>query len=120
MDEKPLLNEGGVVVTSVRFIVRAQTYAASGITSVKHLREEPSRGVELFFIIVGLVALASGNWPVGIGIFAITYFASRGRKPTFSVVLTSSSGEAKALSSDDEKFIGRVVTALNDAIVARG
>ncbi len=47
MEEKIFLNEGGVIVTSARFVVPSQTYAMSGVTSVKsyeeksHLQQRP-------------------------------------------------------------------------------
>lgn len=39
MAEKTFLDEGGVTVTNARFVVPAQTYAMSEITSVKSLDE---------------------------------------------------------------------------------
>lgn len=42
------------------------------------------------------------------------------QKPEFSVLLYTSSGEAKALTSKDGNLISKVVVALNDAIVHRG
>ena len=48
MAEQTFLNESGVTVTNTRFIVPAQTYAMSGITSVKSLRRDPKRMARSF------------------------------------------------------------------------
>jgi hypothetical protein len=41
-------------------------------------------------------------------------------KSEYSVILNTSSGEAEALKSKDREFIENVVSALNQAIIARG
>jgi hypothetical protein len=42
------------------------------------------------------------------------------QKSKFSVVLTAAGGEVTAYSSYDRAFIGRVIQAITEAIVARG
>ncbi|SMG12479.1 DUF6232 family protein [Paraburkholderia susongensis] len=122
MDERIFLEEGGVKVTSARFIVPAQTYAMSGITSVKSKIEPAKRGGPIVVGVVGLCAMFAGLAGVVIGaiLIALAVLWWRAQKGEYHVLLHSSSGEAKALSSKDESFIGRVVAALNDSIVARG
>jgi Family of unknown function (DUF6232) len=94
----------------------------SGITSVKSFRQAPSRKGPIVLGIASLVVMATGGNAVFIGLLGIAaavawwYFL----KPEFSVLLSSASGEAKALSSKDGEFISKVVNALNDAIVHRG
>jgi hypothetical protein len=41
-------------------------------------------------------------------------------KPMFHVMLRTSGGENKALSSEQREYIEKIVRALNEAIVARG
>jgi hypothetical protein len=122
MEEKSFFNEGGVSVSNSRFIVPGQTYAMSGITSVKSYRQDPSRKGPIILGIVGLLALGGGGNAVFLGLLliagAVAWWFSQ--KPEFSVLLTSASGEAKALTNKDGQFITRVVNALNDAIVHRG
>ena len=63
MAEQTFLNEGGVTVTNTRFIVPAQTYAMSGITSVKSLRRDPKRMGPIILIVLGLLMmLGGGSW----------------------------------------------------------
>ncbi len=120
-NEKVYLEEGGVTVTKARFIVPAQTHAMSGITSVKAAVDQPLKGPVILGGI-GLLMMFSGE--VGMVIFGLLFIVGailwfiKGKKHI--VVLSSASGEAKALSSSDSGFIGRIIAALNDAIVDRG
>jgi hypothetical protein len=124
MAEETFLNEGEVTVTNARFIVPSQTHAMSGITSVKNLRHDPSRKGPIVLIVIGLFALANGAAQDALP--AALMFLAGGigwwvlQKPEFTVVLSSSSSESKALVSKDGAFISRVVDALNRAIIARG
>ncbi len=122
MEEKTFLNEGGVTVTNARFIVPSQTYAMSGVTSVKSFEEQPSRTGPIVLIIVGVLCFLGGGQAIVIGLLFIAGGIAWWmlEKATFHVLLSSASGEAKALSSKDRGWIGRVVGALNDSIVHRG
>ncbi|HEV7921636.1 MAG TPA: DUF6232 family protein [Thermoanaerobaculia bacterium] len=61
----------------------------------------------------GLVLLSTLFLIVGILIF-------RSQKPTYHVVLASSSGERQGLTSQDEPLVNRVIGAITDAIIYRG
>jgi len=122
MEEKTFLSDGGVTVTNARFIVPSQTYAMSGITSVKSFEEQPSRKGPIILIVIGVLALFAGKSTIVVALL----FLAAGiawwvlEKATYHVLLSSASGEAKALSGKNREWVGRVVTALNDAIVHRG
>lgn len=120
-NEKVYFEEGGVSVTKARFIVPAQTYAMSGITSVKAAVDQPLKGPAILGGIGVLMMFSGEVGAIIIGLLliagAVLWFI-KGKKHI--VVLSSASGEAKALSSTNEGFIGRIIAALNDAIVARG
>lgn len=116
------MNENGITVTNARFITPGQTYAMSGVTSVKKLKKDPSRKPPIILGLFGLIAMAAGETGILVGILCIAgavawWMLSR---PEFTVFLSSASGEAEAFSSNDGAFIARIVDALNDAIVARG
>ncbi len=122
MEEKTFLSEGGVTVTNARFIVSAQTYAMSGVTSVKSFEEMPSRKGPIILIAIGLLAMLGGKDTIVVALLFLAggiawWFLAKAK---YYVLLSSASGEAKALSSPDRDWIGRVVGALNDAIVHRG
>ena len=122
MAEQTFFNENGVTVTNSRFITPGQTYAMSGVTSIRKLKITPSYKAPIITAIIGFISLGFGDSGIAIGILliiaGIAWFILN--KPTFVVVLSSASGEQEALSSKDEEFISRVVNALNEAIVARG
>ncbi|MDO8971871.1 MAG: DUF6232 family protein, partial [Saprospiraceae bacterium] len=109
MEEKTFLSEGGVTVTNARFIVPAQTYAMSGITSVKSFEETPSRKGAIILVVIGVLAFFAGKEAIVIGVLAlaggIAWWVLK--KSMYHVLLSSASGESKALSSKDPGWIGR-------------
>lgn len=122
MEEKTFFSSGDVSVTSARFMAKGQTYAMSGVTSVKSFRQDPSRKGAIILGIIGLLMMMGGGGALVLGVLfiaaAIAWWMSQ--KPEFSVLLSSASGEVKALASPDGDFISKVVGALNDSIVHRG
>jgi hypothetical protein len=129
-DEQVIFNQNGIFVSKSRFIDGGQTYAMAGITSVKMYVETPSKigpivamlfGV--LFILGGLESLFRGNiipFVFGLALFLLGLWIFKKRVPVYSVLLHSSSGEQKASGSQNKEFIGQVIAALNQAIVARG
>lgn len=124
--ERTFLSDGGVTVTQARFMVPGQTYAMSGVTSVKSLVESPSRKGPLAVMAFGILVLLSGAQSGAGGVLLGMAIAGIGglwwylQKPKYIVVLHSASGESRAYVSADGGLVGRIVSALNDAIVARG
>jgi hypothetical protein len=126
-EETILLDEGGIKVTNARFITQGQTYAMSGVTSVKSSAFQPSRlGPILLILFGGFGALASlSGRSVGVAVAMLILAALgvvwfRSKKPVYAVMLTSASGESKAFSSNDARFVARIVSSINDAMVHRG
>lgn len=124
MAETEFYNNGEVVVSNSRFIVDATTYAMSGITSVTRGQMIPSKAPALISFIIGLILLllVTGTWAkiIGIILIVIAYFIYKSLKTEYIVILKSSSGESKALSSTDLDYINEVIEAVNDALVHRG
>lgn len=121
-NEKIYFDEGDVKVTKARFIVPAQTYAMSGITSVKSIVDQPFKGPAILAILGGLfIFFIAQTASIITGLVLIAGAALwfiKGKKHI--VILSSASGEAEALSSNNSGFIERIISALNDAIVERG
>lgn len=119
MEEKTFFEYEGVKVTNARFVVDHQTFAMSNITSVSTAQEHPSRVWPILFIIAGLVLCLTV--PV-LGVFLICIGAlwMWQQKSKYHVMLKTSGGEAKALTSHQKDYISKVVAALNNAIVHRG
>lgn len=116
--EQTFFSENGVTVTQARFVVPNQTFAMSGVTSVSARTTAPSKTGPIVLILIGiplLVAFGLGLLLIIGGIVWLTQL-----KPTYTVVLTSASGQASAYTSRDQELIQRIVAAVTDAIVARG
>jgi hypothetical protein len=71
----------------------------------------------MFLVLVGVLIIVGG-----IGILVAVLANEKLTKPatTFTVVLTTASGEVAAYQSEDREHISQIVKALNDSIVARG
>lgn len=125
MDEKIFLNENGTRVTNARFITPAQTYAMSGVTSVKKDVKPGSRVIAVVLALIGVFVLLASSGRAGSVVFGLislcggVYLACV-TKEIYFVVIHSASGESRAMQSKDKGFIDRVIEALNDSIIERG
>lgn len=124
-DEKMFMQEGGVTVTSTRFITPAKTHAMAGITAVSAQEKKIDASWSITLMIVGAI-LTFSNWGgsstfgiilllVGLLWLAILFF-----NKTYVVRAESASGHSDALESKNKDFILSVVAALGEAIVYRG
>lgn len=135
MPEQTIFQQGEVLITTARFVVPGETYAMSGIVSVKTAiatREKDQKSSNPCSVLLGSVVMfmfaigtfSFGKWLVGtILLFVAVVSASvvfYKEPATHTVVLRTSSSEIKALESQDEQFIRNIVEALNEAIVKRG
>ena len=121
MEEKIFLDAGNISVSNSRFIVDGQTYAIDNVTSVKTGVEQANKGTGILIGLIGIFVLFSAKpflWGLVILMFAT--LALIGARNKYSVVLSTSSGENQALTSEDKTQIEQVVSALNEAIVSRG
>jgi hypothetical protein len=121
-EEKIFLDEGGVSVSNSRMMYDGQTYAMSGVTSVKSFEKKPSRIGPLVLIVIGLASLAGGKNAIIVALLLLAggIFWWIKQKAEYSVLLTSASGETKAYASSDKGFVNKIIDAINNAIVHRG
>ncbi|MCL1114691.1 DUF6232 family protein [Shewanella basaltis] len=122
MEEKIFLDKGKVVVSNSRFIVDGQTYAMSNVTSVKSGVIEGSHSQTFILILIALACFAAGTigFFMAVIFFGLAYYNAKQVKNTYTVILNTSAGENKALSSHDQAYVSTIIAALNDAIVSRG
>lgn len=119
MDEKTFFEYDDVKVTNARFISGSQTYAMSNVTSVKAFEEKPSRIGGIIVLIIGLAIAANSPVP-GIVIAAAAGYYLYQQKTMYHVMLATAGGETSALKTNQKEYLGKVVAALNEAIVHRG
>ena len=120
-EERFLYSDGGIKISKLRFIVGGQTYAMSGITSVKSEPVPPNIRLPLLLIILGLVLMRSGFSPFEVLVVVVAglmLLASRCGK--YSVTLGTAGGEIRSFTSRNKTLIEGVVKALNEAIILRG
>lgn len=126
MSEQVFYDQGGIAVTNSRFIVHGQTYAMSGITSVKASQISPSKKEPVFCVLGGVIITLYNLNPVtfwmylGIAILVVSIYWFKSLKPTYYVTLTTNAGETQAVQSKDFDVISNIVNALNSAIIERG
>lgn len=120
MSEKTFFDYDGVKVTNARFVVDGQTFAMSNITSVSSVEETPGRVGPCIVGLLGAAMCASKNYGVGLLFIAAAAFWLWRQKSKFHVVLRTSGGENRALTSKQRNYVEQVVAALNEAIVHRG
>jgi len=124
MEEKIFFNEGGVTVSNSRFDFKGQTYAMSGITSIKSVKVDPSRIGPSFLLLISIgfvnKAIENNIYTLPVIIFILlplvmSFVWSYHQKPKYKIILYLSSGSTFAFTSKDKEYIKNVVTALNDA-----
>lgn len=122
MQEQEFFSSENVYVSLTRFVAFGQTYAMSGVTSVKSSEVAPSRLVPILMGGAALLCCLAGfnGILLGVVLFGLAAWIWGMQKPEYFVMLSVSSGEVRALKSDDRQYISGVVQALNDCIVARG
>jgi hypothetical protein len=126
-EEKVFFNADGVLVTSTRFQAQGETFALSGITSVRKSTKAGNRVGAVFAgglaaaLLLGGISTESGAVCI---ISAFVGLASwvlwKNAAHNHIVSLKTSSGESKALVSQNSEVVDQVVAALNAAIVYRG
>lgn len=123
MAEQTFFSQGDISVTNARVMIGGQTYAMSGITSVRSVKKEPSRKGPVILGIVGLLPFFSGETGgiiLGLVLIAAAIAWFINKKATYHVGLVTASGESEVLGSKDPEYIRKIVNAINEAIIARG
>lgn len=130
--EASLYADDNVVVTTTRISIQGTTYALRNIGSVR-MGFSPINptvcvltiiAVEGFVLVIGFGAQAHElYWFSGLCLLGFICWLGVGivwwrrLKPDYHVVILSTSGEIKSLTSKDEAYIQRIVGSINDAIV---
>ncbi|MBY0378735.1 MAG: QacE [Gammaproteobacteria bacterium] len=103
--------------------MQSQTFAVSGITSVKLGVDQPSKLIPILLIAIGGLGCVAGIkegliniWTL-LFVFGIAWMFTL--KSKYTVILATASGESKAVVSENKEFIEQIVAGLNKAIIER-
>lgn len=119
MEEQTFFEYEDVKVTNARFITGGQTYAMNNVTSVKPFEQKPNRFWGVIALLVGLLTCGTSLvW--GLTITAVAAYYLYQQKTIFQIILATSAGETKALTTYQRDYLNQIIRALNNAIVARG
>jgi Family of unknown function (DUF6232) len=118
--EQQFFQDGGVTVTSARFITNGQTHAMSGITSVKRYVQQPNRLVPGLLVLAGVGVLANHQVVLGLLLALLGTVLWIRQKALHSVVIRTAAGDNKALTDTRSDRVDSIIAALNSAIVHRG
>ena len=130
MAEENIYADNNVSITTARVMIGGTTYALRNITSVKMTLTPANKGCAILLLVIGIFAglgalvtfardtAAGFVWLlIGGGLVAGAIFWMRSLKPSFHVTIASSSGEIRALTSQDKAYISKIVAGINEAIV---
>ena len=126
--ETKYLEDGNVIVTNARAVLKGKTFAMVNITSVSMGEVPPNRMIWIILALVGVAiagcSLSSGKVNLGgvLGILLCIFglVIAAGLKKQYAVRIGSAGGETVGLSSFDREYIQKIVNAINQAIVNRG
>ena len=124
--EQILYSDESVTVTPARIQVGAAAYETGNVTSVRLATVTPSRGnaiaVVAFGALFSLVQLLREQPRIEvialfalIALFGLVWIALT--RTSYAVVVSSSSGEQRALTSCDRAYIEKIVAVIRDALV---
>lgn len=119
MSEQTFFQHEDVLVTNTRFVNSGQTYAMSNVTSVKGFEQKPKRFWGIVILVIGL-GIGTDFLLPGLLIAAPAAYYLYKQKTKFHVMLATASGEVSALSTYQREYLDKVVSAVNQAIIARG
>ena len=119
MTEKTFFEYESVKITNARFVVDGQTFAMSNVTSVNPLEQPPKRLIGIVLLVVGLFALFENAF-FGVPVIAVALYYLYKQRAVYHVMLRTSGGETKALTTYQRDYLDKVIAALNEAIVYRG
>jgi hypothetical protein len=122
--EKVFFEYDDVKVTNSRFINGANTYAMSGITSIKLREKKPDMIDVAICAFISMICLfnSMGNsfLIVPALIFAgLAYFLYKKKQTLYAIILSTAGGESEGLLSNQLEYTTQVVNALNQAVIYR-
>jgi hypothetical protein len=131
VNEVTYFADQGIQVTSTRFVVFGQMYPVNGITSVAPFTISAKRGWLIFWacfwalgVLGGLGTLFSRGEPGGFlfcgFITGLIVWRIIVRKDIHGIMIATAGGQIRALSTPNLPLVHAVMSALHQAVAARG
>jgi|HubBroStandDraft_6_1064221.scaffolds.fasta_scaffold23464_3 hypothetical protein len=124
--EQAFFKSDDVLVTNTRLVKGNETFAMSGVTSVRAHTEVPSKKGPIIVMVVGVLVLLGslraslGGALVGVALIGLGIWWFRSIKNIHYVRLVTASGERDAIGNVDGEYIAKIVAAISQAIIHRG
>lgn len=136
-EETVIYQQDKIKITNLRAVFGDKTYSISNVSAVELETMPASTGTGAIMASVGVLmviyaivsfipsqnALRAPNPTlliIGLLLAAVGIFLLRAAKPSYTVKISTSSGEVKALSSENKELISNIVEAINTAIIQKG
>lgn len=136
-EEIPIYSQGEIKVTNLRAVFGEKTYAISNISAVETETVAPSSfggallAIGILMVIFAIPsflpsqnALQSGPKVtlllLGLLLLVAGFLSMRAAKSSYTVKISTSSGEVKAYTSDNKELIKNIVESVNQAIIQKG
>ena len=119
--EKIFYQDQNVTITQSRYIALGKTYAMRNISSVSIYRVERSTLLPMTLFTIGLIMCFDTDVRLaGIILVLGSFVWMATMRSSYSVRISTNSGETNSLTSKNKQYVQEIVSALNDAIVYRG
>ena len=121
MDSHNFFENGKVTISESQFIVENQVFMLDNVSSIKIETPPPSRRLSGNIAIIGALCLSLDGlfFIVGLMLLAVSAFLWKKTKSQQTIILNTLAGEKQTLTSDDEEYIQKVFSALNQALISR-
>jgi len=125
--ERVFIETADVLVTSTRVQIGGKTYALANLTSVTMIAISPGRcgllmvaGLGVFVMAIGVSSHLDTAMLFGFIVLAVAVILMAVAKTKYTVQIKSASAETNALWAYNRAYIGKIVEAIKEAIIARG
>lgn len=113
MADSLFYDQGGVRITRTIFEVPGTQYQIRNINSVRLFEKKPERNGPIICIVIGVITLAA---VFGILLIALGIWWWNSQKPTYTIVMNTSSGDVDGYNSANVEQVKEIQSALNAAM----
>jgi len=113
MADSLFYDKGGVRITRTIFEVPGTQYQIRNINAVRRGEKKPERTGPIICIVIGVITL---TLVIGILLIALGIWWWNSQKPTYTIVMNTSSGDVTGYESANSEEVKEIQSALNAAM----